>query len=307
MLMMGGEYSGRLPENSELVKVRRSSILLFPIWGVFWTCLHPNIAVSREGLCSLLLRRRPRVHIRYRLSPRFPFSAFAALTAVATGCGGGSAPAPLSPTPTLTPTPIPTTPSDRMRMWQAGDSWEYTVRAQTETEMLSGTVSLAVADGTFHDLPVLALRQSMNLGELSRSNEEFYRQDAVTADLTYLSMRAAPRERPGVALPGIWKGAVLSKRVVYVDSERTEVYSFILDKEAVTTPLGAFDAWKMYYRERNHLYVKEGHFYYVPQIGAYVKADYLIRFLVGPSAGKLTSYDILIRSTNTLDRGGNQE
>ncbi len=202
------------------------------------------------------------------------------------GCGGGHD---REPPGSDAQYPLATT----TRQLQAGDQWTYEVRTNNKREnydyRVFVTSPLTLQDTSAQLIEVKAFRSSDPSERIEQ--QRIFTQNTASGDIVQTGKladeagetRIFSLTQPQRILPGMWTaGGDFSYAFVYDPSApypEQEVRGQIVGAEAVQTPLGTFDTWKVVVDSIDRQNVREPDFFhfktfwYAPQLGAYVKRE----------------------------------
>lgn len=214
------------------------------------------------------------------------------------GCGGGGG----SSSSTSGSDSGATEISTRLRTIQPGDAWIYNV-------IVSGDYSGVAENTTVASNATIAGRECLSLvtttavqGGQNSTTSRYYIQSPSTADLLLLDESEPANNEPVLTVPGTWALGISFDKTIPNNNGGNHVSFVITDQEQVSVPAGRFQAWKTVMTQSTSFYNTSGTYWYAPEVGQFVKAEFSTSFTQGEFAGQSYRYNAELKSTNVFNR-----
>jgi hypothetical protein len=221
---------------------------------------------------------------------------FALLSA---GCGGGSSTVASSRVVPL---------AARLRQLRRGDSYHYMGTNQTKSTRYTIRFDSAIATSTIS--PTTDLVWVNTLERLTpkplppdfagATTARYYAQNAITGDAALtLDGGGVPFLNLTAVIPGNWRLGILQEQTVATQGGPPSRVTFaVVGTETVHIPAGTFETWKTTQYQKGDSFEINGVYWWAPQVGTFVKAEYTVKLSTGPTAGETEKYALEMTSTN---------
>lgn len=199
-----------------------------------------------------------------------------AIVLLLSGCGGGTG-------NKINYRPL----SNKFRVLQPGDYWTYSI-----FESYHGGAGTATTTITKDSKNRLIETTSEEGDILTRILE----QDLTTLDVKLVQIGSSAIINPPIVFQGNWK-----LPLSYEWTAEDVLITFMVEgQESLTVSAGNFVTWKTRQTQDTSDVKTVGTYWYAPDIGAWVKADYITTFLTGPYKGISYHYTASLSRTNTF-------
>jgi hypothetical protein len=193
------------------------------------------------------------------------------------GCGGSGG----NPIPTARPL------ASSLRILQPGDSWS--TGFTTNNGSVTGQINTAITKSSSGDLVETTVLE----GEIST---RYLEQDLSTSDLKIRRLGNTEFPEKPFSAPGAWS---IGKSFSW-SLKGLSVTFKIEGQEEVQVPLGKFMAWRVKQSQDTSSVKVTGIYWYAPDVGTWVKAEYTTTFTEGQYKGQSYFYNAYMLSTNVL-------